>query len=68
MATTAHALAGPSGLDRLGELRLLVFSPDGVPTWEVRRRTKVGRSDDESVPDFDFIMDDVLARLVTIFE
>lgn len=39
----------PAAWTDVGELMLLVFSPDGVPTWEVRRRTKVGRSDDDLI-------------------
>jgi hypothetical protein len=30
----------------VGELMLLVFTQDGVPTWEVNRRAKAGRSRD----------------------
>jgi len=30
----------------VGEFMLLVFTQDGVPTWEVNRRAKAGRSRD----------------------
>jgi hypothetical protein len=33
----------------VGEFMLLVFSPDGVPTWEVRHRTKIGSSGDDLI-------------------
>jgi hypothetical protein len=35
----------------LEEFMLLAFSRDGVPTWEVRRRTKVGSSGDDLIAD-----------------
>ena len=31
------------------ELMLLVFTQDGVPTWEVRRRAKADRSRDDLI-------------------
>jgi hypothetical protein len=33
----------------VGELMLLVFTQDGVPTWEVNRRAKAGRSRDDLI-------------------
>jgi hypothetical protein len=33
----------------VGELMLLVFTQDGVPTWEVSRRAKVGSGRDDLV-------------------
>jgi hypothetical protein len=33
----------------VGELMLLVFTQDGVPTWEVSRRVKVGSSRDDLI-------------------
>ena len=33
----------------VGELMLLVFTQDGVPTWEVSRRVKAGRSRDDLI-------------------
>jgi hypothetical protein len=33
----------------VGELMLLVFTQDGVPTWEVRRRVKVRGDDDDLI-------------------
>ena len=33
----------------VGELMLLVFTQDGVPTWEVSRRAKAGRSRDDPI-------------------
>src|SRR4029077_2731106 len=33
----------------VGELMLLVFTQDGVPTWEVSRRAKVGSSGDDLI-------------------
>jgi hypothetical protein len=33
----------------VGEFMLLVFSPDGVPTWEVRRKTKGGSGGDDLI-------------------
>ena len=34
----------PAAWTDVGELMLLVFTQDGVPTWEVRRRVKLGSS------------------------
>ena len=33
----------------VGELMLLMFTQDGVPTWEVSRRVKVGSSRDDLI-------------------
>ena len=33
----------------VGELMLLVFTQDGVPTWEVSRRAKAGSSRDDLI-------------------
>jgi hypothetical protein len=33
----------------VGEFMLLVFTQDGVPTWEVSRRAKAGGSRDELI-------------------
>ena len=33
----------------VGELMLLVFTQDGVPTWEVSRRAKAGSSRDDPI-------------------
>jgi hypothetical protein len=33
----------------VGELMLLVFTQDGVPTWEVNRRAKAGSSRDDLI-------------------
>jgi hypothetical protein len=33
----------------VGELTLLVFTQDGVPTWEVSRRAKAGSSRDDLI-------------------
>jgi hypothetical protein len=33
----------------VGELMLLVFTQDGVPTWEVSRRAKLGNSRDDLI-------------------
>jgi hypothetical protein len=33
----------------VGELMLLVFTQDGVPTWEVSRRAKAGSSRDDVI-------------------
>jgi hypothetical protein len=33
----------------IGELMLLVFTQDGVPTWEVRRRVKARGDDDDLI-------------------
>jgi hypothetical protein len=33
----------------VGELMLLVFTQDGVPTWEVRRRVKARGDDDDLI-------------------
>jgi hypothetical protein len=33
----------------VGKFMLLVFSPDGVPTWEVRHRTKIGGDGDDLI-------------------
>jgi hypothetical protein len=33
----------------VGELTLLVFTQDGVPTWEVNRRAKAGSSRDDLI-------------------
>jgi hypothetical protein len=33
----------------VGEFMLLVFTQDGVPTWEVSRRAKAGSSRDELI-------------------
>jgi hypothetical protein len=33
----------------VGELMLLVFAQDGVPTWEVNRRAKAGSSRDDLI-------------------
>jgi hypothetical protein len=38
---------GPAVWTDVGEQMLLVFTQDGVPTWEVSRRAKVGRSRDD---------------------
>ena len=39
----------PAGWTDVGEFMLLVFTQDGVPTWEVSRRTKAGSSRDELI-------------------
>ena len=33
----------------VGEFTLLVFTQDGVPTWEVRRRANLGGSSDDLI-------------------
>ena len=33
----------------VGEFMLLVFSPDGIPTWEVRRKMKIESSGDDLI-------------------
>jgi hypothetical protein len=33
----------------VGELMLLVFTQDGVPTWEVNRRAKTGSSPNDLI-------------------
>jgi hypothetical protein len=40
---------GPAVWTDFGEFMLLVFSPDGVPAWEVRRRQQAGDNDDDLV-------------------
>ena len=35
----------------VGDFMLLVFTQDGVPTWEVRCRAKSGRSRDDLIAD-----------------
>jgi hypothetical protein len=40
---------GPAVWTDVGEFMLLVFSPDGVPTWEVRHRTKISSSGDDLI-------------------
>jgi lipoate-protein ligase B len=46
MATAAALWPEPAVWTDVGELMLLVFTQDGVPTWEVNRRAKAGRSRD----------------------
>jgi hypothetical protein len=49
MATAAAAMARARRLDWCRELMLLVFTQDGVPTWEVNRRAKAGSSRDDLI-------------------
>ena len=49
MAATAGPVAQPRNLDRRWGLHLLVFTQDGVPTWEVRCRAKSGSSRDDLI-------------------
>jgi hypothetical protein len=39
----------PAVWSHVGELMLLVFTQDGVPTWEVSRRAKAGSSREELI-------------------
>ena len=39
----------PAAWTDVGEQMLLVFTQDGVPTWEVSRRAKVGSSRDDLI-------------------
>jgi hypothetical protein len=39
----------PADWTDVGELMLLVFTQDGVPTWEVNRRVKAGSSRDDLI-------------------
>ena len=34
-----------------GDFMLLVFTQDGVPTWEIRRRAKLGSGTDDPIAD-----------------
>ena len=50
MATAACALwPQPAVWTDVGELILLVFTHDGVPTWEVSRRAKAGSSREDLI-------------------
>jgi hypothetical protein len=49
MATAARPVAEPAVWTDIGELMLLVFTEDGVPTWEVNRRAKAGSSGDDLI-------------------
>jgi hypothetical protein len=39
----------PAVWSHVGELMLLVFTQDGVPTWEVSRRAKAGSSREDLI-------------------
>jgi hypothetical protein len=39
----------PAVWTNVGEFMLVVFTQDGVPTWEVSRRAKAGRSRDDLI-------------------
>jgi hypothetical protein len=47
MATVCYSVARARRLDGVGELVLLEFTQDGVPTWDVNRRAKAGSSRDD---------------------
>ena len=49
MATVAPLRPEPAVWTDVGELMLLVFTQDDVPTWEVSRRAKLGSSRDDLI-------------------
>ena len=49
MAAAAFPVPQPAVWTDVPELMLLVFTQDGVPTWEVRRRVKARGDNDDLI-------------------